>query len=146
MSLQVLKGSEISVWIRNIELALIGIFVGLVSTAQAVDPAYISQHHPPRARKTHPQERWISDPLISSASLTTLCWTWVVAGQVGVYYADAEMVTELGFFYGYSPIVWAAIFLQVRRAWGTTTNPPPCIHAQYSFFKLHSQHRSLRRE
>lgn len=41
----------------------------------------------------------------------------MVAGQVGVYYADAEMVTELGFFYGYSPIVWAAIFLQVRRAW-----------------------------
>jgi solute carrier family 35 (UDP-sugar transporter), member A1/2/3 len=57
---KVLKGSEVSVWVRNIELALIGIFVGLV----------------------------------------------------GVYYADAEMVTELGFFYGYSRIVCAVICLQ----------------------------------
>lgn len=61
LSSQVLKGSSISVWIRNIELALIGIFVGLI----------------------------------------------------GVYYADKEMVTELGFFYGYSPVVWGAICLQV---------------------------------
>lgn len=68
-----LKGSSISVWIRNIELALIGIFVGLI----------------------------------------------------GVYYADKEMVTELGFFYGYSPVVWGAICLQVRTfAINCLTNAP----------------------
>jgi uncharacterized membrane protein YiaA len=46
----------VSVWVRNIELAVIGIFVGLI----------------------------------------------------GVYYGDTELVTELGFFFGYSPVrhVW----------------------------------------
>jgi len=57
---KVLKGSEVSVWVRNIELAIIGIFVGLI----------------------------------------------------GVYYADSELVGELGFFYGYSRVVAVVIALQ----------------------------------
>lgn len=57
---KVLKGSEISVWVRNVELALIGIVVGLA----------------------------------------------------GVWYSDADLVGQHGFFYGYSPLVWSVIALQ----------------------------------
>jgi UDP-galactose transporter len=57
---KVLKGSEISVWVRNVELALIGIVVGLA----------------------------------------------------GVWYTDADLVGQHGFFYGYSPLVWSVIALQ----------------------------------
>lgn len=57
---KVLKGSEVSVWVRNVELALIGIIVG----------------------------------------------------TVGVWYTDSAMVNEHGYFYGYTPIVWAVIALQ----------------------------------
>lgn len=57
---KVLKGSDVSVWVRNIELALIGIFVGFA----------------------------------------------------GVWYNDAEVVRENGFFHGYSSVVWGVIALQ----------------------------------
>ena len=57
---KVLKGSEVSVWVRNVELALIGI----------------------------------------------------VVGTAGVWYTDSAMVSEHGFFHGYTPIVWAVIALQ----------------------------------
>lgn len=57
---KVLKGSEVSVWVRNVELALIGIVVGMA----------------------------------------------------GVWYTDSAMVSEHGFFYGYTHLVWAVIALQ----------------------------------
>lgn len=63
LCVQVLKDSRLSVWMRNLELALFSVIIGLV----------------------------------------------------GVYYVDEVLVSEHGFFYGYNPLVWTAVSLQVSR-------------------------------
>lgn len=81
----VLKSTAASIWLRNIQLSLIGIAMSLVST---------------------------SIPLSSSALLTSPPLLPSLL-QLSCYFRDYEEIAFRGFLAGYNHWVWSVIFLQV---------------------------------